>query len=148
MLSHLQAGEFIYEQPASPGAEYVFKHALTQVVAYNSLLIERRKLMHEQAGLAMESLYAERLGDHLDELAHHYGSSDNITKAVEYLGPHRPTSDSALDAFDEAIGNLNLALKLPMSPARLTAREVRRDEARGCSLKSTTGSTKVSTLRI
>ena len=40
MLADLQAGEFIYEQPAAPGVEYVFKHALTQEVAYNSLLIE------------------------------------------------------------------------------------------------------------
>jgi predicted ATPase len=43
MLSDLQATEFIYEQPAAAGVEYVFKHALTQEVAYNSLLTERRK---------------------------------------------------------------------------------------------------------
>ncbi|MBI3799484.1 MAG: AAA family ATPase, partial [Deltaproteobacteria bacterium] len=41
-LAHLQAAEFIYEQPAFPEVEYTFKHALTQEVAYNSLLIERR----------------------------------------------------------------------------------------------------------
>jgi class 3 adenylate cyclase len=40
-LSHLQAGEFIYEQPATGDVEYIFKHALTQEVAYNSLLFER-----------------------------------------------------------------------------------------------------------
>jgi predicted ATPase len=44
MLSDLQASEFIYEQPTAAGVEYAFKHALTQEVAYNSLLIERRKL--------------------------------------------------------------------------------------------------------
>src|SRR5271156_2420560 len=41
MLSSLQVGEFIYEQPAVPEAEYTFKHALTQDVAYNSVLGER-----------------------------------------------------------------------------------------------------------
>jgi predicted ATPase len=41
-LSRLQAGEFIYEQPATGDLEYIFKHALTQEVAYNALLIERR----------------------------------------------------------------------------------------------------------
>ena len=43
LLSRLQAGEFVYEQPAFPEVEYIFKHALTQEVAYNSLLMERRK---------------------------------------------------------------------------------------------------------
>lgn len=67
MPSRLQAGEFIYEQPAAGDVEYVFKHALTQEVAYNSLLVERRKVLHERAGVALESMFAERLDDHLDE---------------------------------------------------------------------------------
>ena len=46
LLNDLQLGEFIYEQPAVGDTEYIFKHALTQEVAYNSLLIERRKLLH------------------------------------------------------------------------------------------------------
>ena len=48
-LSRLRDAEFIYEQPAFPDVEYVFKHALTQEVAYNSLLQERRKVLHERA---------------------------------------------------------------------------------------------------
>ena len=86
MLAELQAGEFIYEQPAAAGVEYVFKHALTQEVAYNSLLIERRKQLHERAGQALESMFAGQLDDHLTQLAHHYSHSDNIDKAIEYLG--------------------------------------------------------------
>ena len=54
----MQLAEFIYEQPAVGDIEYIFKHALTQEVAYNSMLIERRKLLHERAGEAMEELYA------------------------------------------------------------------------------------------
>src|SRR5216683_8204561 len=86
MLAGLQAGEFIYEQPAAAGVEYTFKHALTQEVAYNSLLLERRKLLHERAGAAIEALYADRLDDYLSELARHYQRSTNIEKALEYLG--------------------------------------------------------------
>ncbi len=67
MLANLQLGEFIYEQPAFPKVEYRFKHALTQEVAYNSVLTERRKSLHGRAGRAIESLYAGRLGDHFDE---------------------------------------------------------------------------------
>ena len=86
MLAELRAAEFIYEQPALTGAEYIFKHALTQEVAYNSLLMERRKLLHERAGQALESMFAEQLDDHLGDLARHYSRSDNVIKAVEYLG--------------------------------------------------------------
>ena len=79
-LSRLQAGEFIYEQPAAGDVEYIFKHALTQEVAYNSLLVERRKLLHERAGQALESMFAGQLEDHLDELAHHYSRSENSAR--------------------------------------------------------------------
>ncbi len=48
LLAALQRKEFLYEQPAFPEVEYLFKHALTQEVAYNSVLHERRKVLHEQ----------------------------------------------------------------------------------------------------
>jgi class 3 adenylate cyclase len=67
-LAELCAAEFIYEQPVTGDTEFVFKHALTQEVAYGSLLIERRKLIHENAGQALESIYADQLDDHLSEL--------------------------------------------------------------------------------
>jgi predicted ATPase len=84
-LANLRLGEFIYEQPLLTDIEYSFKHALTHQVAYNSLLIERRKVLHERAGAALESLYAMQLDDHLSELAHHYELGGNTKKAIEYL---------------------------------------------------------------
>ena len=54
-------GEFIYEQPAFRDTEYIFKHALTQEVAYNSVLLERRKMLHERIGAAVEAINAGRL---------------------------------------------------------------------------------------
>src|SRR6266481_8524025 len=71
MLKGLQAGEFIYEQ-AALGEGYTFKHVLTQEVAYNSVLLERRQLLHERTGEAIEALFKERIDDHLAELAQHY----------------------------------------------------------------------------
>jgi class 3 adenylate cyclase/predicted ATPase len=122
MLGELRASEFIYEQPAAAGVEYVFKHALTQEVAYNSLLIERRKQLHERAGQALESIFADQLDDHLTELAHHYSHSDNLEKAVEYLG-RAGQQAMQRSAHADAIGNLNLATdllqKLPESPERI-----------------------------
>ncbi len=122
MLSALQAGEFIYEQPSLAGVEYTFKHALTQEVAYNLLLIERRKLLHERAGVALESMFAGRLEDHLDELAHHFSRSDNGAKAVEYLGR---AGQQALQrsGYTDAISSLNVAIDLvqrcPDDPERI-----------------------------
>jgi class 3 adenylate cyclase/tetratricopeptide (TPR) repeat protein len=121
MLTQLQAGEFIYEQPASTGVEYVFKHALTQEVAYSSLLIERRKLLHERTGQALELMFANQLDDHLTQLALHYSHSDNLDKAIEFLGR---AGQQAIErsAHADAITNLsaaiNLLQKLPDSPAR------------------------------
>jgi predicted ATPase/class 3 adenylate cyclase len=122
MLARLQAGEFIDEQPATGDVEYTFRHALTQEVAYNALLVERRKLLHERAGVALESMFAGELDDHLDELAHHYSRSDNVGKAVECLGR---AGQQALQrsAYADAINNLsaaiNLLQKLPDSPERI-----------------------------
>lgn len=111
LLARLQTSEFIYEQPATGDAEYTFKHALTQEVAYNSLLIEHRKLLHERIGQAMESLFAERIDDHLKKIAHHYRRSGNNAKAIEYL--RRASEQTAAQAFyEEAVEQLNSALEL------------------------------------
>jgi adenylate cyclase len=110
-LSDLRAAEFIYEQPASVGVEYTFKHALTQEVAYNSVLSERRRQLHEQAAQAIETLSAANLADQYDDLAHHYGRSGNATKAVKYL--HLAAQQSASrGAYAEAGNQLNHALEL------------------------------------
>ena len=106
--------------------EYIFKHALTQEVAYNSVLIERRKQLHERTAAALESLYARSIDDHLAELAHHYGRSANPDKAVEYL---TRAGQQALSrsAFTEAQAQLQQGLewikKLAESPER-DAREL------------------------
>jgi class 3 adenylate cyclase/tetratricopeptide (TPR) repeat protein len=103
MLNDLQLGEFIYEQPALGDTEYTFKHALTQEVASNSVLQERRKLLHERIGAAMEALYRDRVEDHVAELARHYARSANPAKAVEYCQRAcQQSSDRA--SYAEAVG--------------------------------------------
>src|SRR5581483_11686863 len=84
-LAGLQLGEFIYEKPAFPESEYTFKHALTQEVAYNSVLMERRRELHERTASALEELFAGRLDEQVDALAHHYSRSGNAAKAVGFL---------------------------------------------------------------
>ena len=126
LLNDLQLGEFIYEQPAIGDTEYVFKHALTQEVAYNSVLMERRQQLHGRTAGALETLYASSVEEHLAALAHHYGRSANLDKAVQYL---TRAGQQALNrsAFAEAQAQLQQGLegikKLPESPER-DAREL------------------------
>ncbi len=84
-LGNLQAAEFLYESRLFPDLEYTFRHALTQEVAYQSLLAARREALHAAAGRALESLYADRLDQAYDRLAYHYSKTENAHKAVEYL---------------------------------------------------------------
>ncbi len=85
-LAELRRLEFIYEQGGEGEPVYAFNHALTQDVAYRSLLSSRRARLHEAAGAAYEALYADRLGEVYDRLAHHYSQTARAEKAVEYLG--------------------------------------------------------------
>ena len=110
-LARLQLGEFIYERPAFPESEYTFKHALTQEVAYNSVLFERRRELHERAAAALEELFAGKLDEQVDALAHHYSRSGNAAKAVGFL---RRAAEQARtrSAYDAALGYVNEALRL------------------------------------
>ncbi len=119
MLNDLQLGEFIYEQPAVGDTEYVFKHALTQEVSYNSVLMERRRGLHDRTGQAIESLYRDHLDDRLAELAHHFGRSGNSAKALEFH--ERAGLQGVLrSAYVEALQNFTVALEFleRMPPGR------------------------------
>ncbi len=111
LIANLQNGEFVYEQPSISDVEYIFKHALTQEVAYNSVLVERRRQLHESVGHAIELLYSASLEDHVAELAHHFSRSGNRKKAVEYL---RLAGLQALSrgASAQTVQNLEAALVL------------------------------------
>ncbi len=111
LLETLQLAEFIYEQPAVGDVEYSFKHALTQDVAYNSVLIERRKSLHERIGAALESIHADSLDDHIVELAHHYAHSGNPAKGAQYcLLAVEQFSDRGSNA--EAVARMEAGLEL------------------------------------
>jgi predicted ATPase len=121
-LSHLQSADFINEEPAFPDIKFTFKHALTQEVAYNSLLAERRQLIHQQIAETMESCYGDRLSEHFKELALHYSRSGNAPKAIEYL---RLAGEQAASRsfLDEAIAQLEAALGLLPKLEKAAARD-------------------------
>jgi class 3 adenylate cyclase/tetratricopeptide (TPR) repeat protein len=84
-LFNLQGLEFIYEKRLFPELEYIFKHALTQEVAYNSLLLKRRKDLHVKIGQAIEKIYPKRLEEFYERLAYHYYEGQDWAKALNYL---------------------------------------------------------------
>ena len=120
-LSRLQAGEFIHEQLAVNDVEYVFKHALTQEVAYNSVLIERRKVLHERAAQALEALFVDSIDEYLADLSYHYSRSGNDSRAIDYLiraaeqAQQRSAYSQAAIYLEQALTRLN---EQPASPER------------------------------
>ena len=121
LLASLQHKEFLYEQPAFPEVEYHFKHALTQEVAYNSVLLERRKTWHERTAQAIEGLSKANLEEHYSELAHHYSRSGNTEKAIEYLhlaGQQAVRHSANAEAITHLTTALELLQTLPDTPER------------------------------
>ena len=121
LLASLQRKEFLYEQPAFPEVEYIFKHALTQEVAYGTVLQEQRKLLHERTGQALETVYAATLPEHYSDLAHHYRRSPNTEKAITYLhlaGQQAVQRSANTEAVTHLTTALELLQTLPDSPAR------------------------------
>ena len=84
-LRELKRFEFLYEEHDTAESLYVFKHALTQEVAYESLLASRRRRLHAATAGALEQAYGARLEDAYDRLAYHYSRAEHAEKAVEYL---------------------------------------------------------------
>ncbi|WP_043420328.1 adenylate/guanylate cyclase domain-containing protein [Cupriavidus basilensis] len=121
LLAGLQTGGFIHERPAYPEVEYGFKHGLTQEVAGNSMLSERRSALHERTGRAIEVLFQHQLKEHCSELAHHYSLSGNVAKAVEYLhcaGRQSLERSTHLDAIRQLSAALELLTRLTDTPER------------------------------
>jgi len=108
-LTNLVGLEILYEKTLYPELEYIFKHALTQEVAYESLLKQRRQEIHGRIARAIEGLYADRLPEHYELLAHHYGRSGNTEKAIEYLmlagekSNQNKAAQAACEFFREAL---------------------------------------------
>jgi len=84
-LSNLVGIELLYEKTLYPELEYIFKHSLIQDVAYESLLKQRRREIHGRIARAIEELYADKLEQHYEILAHHWELSGNVSRAIEYL---------------------------------------------------------------
>jgi class 3 adenylate cyclase/predicted ATPase len=140
-LTYLQAAEFLYETRLFPELEYTFKHALTYQVAYESLLQDRRRELHVRIMGALESLGGERLGEHVERLAHHALRGEVWPKALVY-SQQAGDKAAARSAHVEAVGHLTMALdllaRLPDAPER-ASQELALQTALGAALMATKG---------
>lgn len=84
-LERLSEIELTSPDVPDPELTYLFKHVLTQEVAYESLPFATRATLHGQSGQYMESAYAHSLERYVDLLAFHYDRSENGAKRREYL---------------------------------------------------------------
>jgi transcriptional regulator with AAA-type ATPase domain/tetratricopeptide (TPR) repeat protein len=125
-LRDLVSEEFLYETTTAAGdTEYVFRHALTQDVAYQNLVDSVRMRLHAAVGRALEQLYAGRLDEVVELLAHHYGRSGLDEHAVDYgilageKAARRWATTEARAAFTTALGRLD---RMPRSDSNLRRR--------------------------
>jgi tetratricopeptide (TPR) repeat protein len=115
-LSALKDSELLYERGIYPKSIYVFKHALTQEVVYNSILRKRKKKLHEKIGNAIEELYKEHINEHYGGLSEHFILSENYEKGARYsrlAGKKAEKSASFTNAIEYTRKRLLCLEKLP-----------------------------------
>jgi class 3 adenylate cyclase/tetratricopeptide (TPR) repeat protein len=83
-LDTLKRVEMVHETSLFPQLKYGFTHGVIQDVAYQMLLLQRRKELHGAIGRAIEDLYADRLDEQAPILAYHYARSERQDRAVVY----------------------------------------------------------------
>jgi class 3 adenylate cyclase/tetratricopeptide (TPR) repeat protein len=84
-LIHLERLDLIRTRSLQPDIEYMFKHALTQEIVYNSLLKKQRREIHDQIARVIESVFNDRLAEFNETLAYHFTRGQSEAKAVDYL---------------------------------------------------------------
>ena len=122
-LARLQTAELLYESSLFPEPEYTFRHALTNEVVYRSLLQDRQRVLHGRILDAIETLYRDRLIEHVERLAHHAVRGALWDRAAPYLrqaaekAEARSANREAIALFEQALAALR---HVPESPETLS----------------------------
>ena len=111
VVDDLRVLELIYEKASHPELAFMFKHALTRDVAYESVLRERRRSIHRSVGEAIEELYRDRLAEHYETLADHFSRGEDWERAFRY---RELAAEKAVCAYanQAAVEHCRLALDL------------------------------------
>ncbi len=130
-LRTLEASGLVYEKAAHPEPVYAFKHALTQDVAYGSMLRERRAELHARVGLALEAIHPGQPAEHWEVLALHFERGGVVDKAVEYLEKAAARAvgafavPAALELYRRALALIGPEAASPLAAKRVTFHRAR-----------------------
>ena len=83
-LSLLKDSELLYERGVYPDSIFIFKHALTREVVYDSVLSNRKKGLHQKTGEALEKVHQQQIEEHYESLVEHLINSEDYAKAAKY----------------------------------------------------------------
>jgi predicted ATPase len=100
-LNHLEHDSLIRERARDPELEYIFHHAMTQEVAYDSLLVSHRQQLHRRVGEAMEVVFADRLAEFLAAISEQYFKGEAWEPAFRF-SVQAGDAAAALSASSEA----------------------------------------------
>lgn len=110
-LDRLTEAGLLYRRGTTPDATYVFKHALVQDAAYESLLKTKRQELHAQLAQVLEHEFADRIANEPELLAHHHARAGNPVAAIRWW--HEAGKLAARkEALQEAVGHFRAALSL------------------------------------
>jgi predicted ATPase len=120
-LGQLVANELLYQRGRPPRSRYIFRHALIQDAAYQSLLRRTRQQYHQQVAELMEERFPETVEAHPELVAHHFGEAGCAEEAVTYshkAGQIALARSANVEAATHLERGLELLAQLPETPER------------------------------
>jgi class 3 adenylate cyclase/predicted ATPase len=120
-LQQLVEAELLYQRGLPPQATYVFKHALIQEAAYQSLLRRTRQQYHQHIAQVLEAQFLDIVETQPELLAHHYTEAGVAEQALPYwqrAGEHAIQRSAHAEAIAHLSKGLDLLKPLPDTPER------------------------------
>ena len=120
-LRQLVEAELVYQRGTPPQATYMFKHALIQEAAYQSLLRSTRQQVHQRIGQVLETRFPAAVETQPELVAQHYTAAGCTEQAVHYwqrAGQHASDRSAHLEAVSHLTTAIELLKTLPETPER------------------------------
>jgi class 3 adenylate cyclase/tetratricopeptide (TPR) repeat protein len=117
-LSTLRDSELLYERGIYPNSTYIFKHALTKEVVYDSILTKKRKQIHAKIARTIEEIFGDNICDCYGVLANHCMASEDYEKGAEYArleAKRYQKGGSFKDAIEHAKRSVACLERLPQA---------------------------------
>jgi len=121
-LQQLIDAELLYQRGVPPHATYLFKHALIQDTAYQSLLKSRRQQYHQQIAPVLEAQFPDITETQPELVAHHYTEANLLAQALPYwrqAGQRAAQRSANVEAIAHLSKGLEVLNLLPDTPERI-----------------------------